>query len=403
MSLSLDQRLRGSRRGEIALELFGNAIHFPLANIFLEMLLEGPSDYLLEADLYLLLAAALIQSLVAGSLRHAGRAMPLLTNLIGPLLYTLLEAPFHDDFFAAPHHIAYWLFSLAIAVVQQLQLASPRLRTPLLLLEHLIRTTILLVMYIILEALTGNYQSLSLFLADESHLFVAIVVPILGLVIGSAHLTAERNLSLLRETAGQLREYSEWLLGRELLSQAVDRPEVLRLTRQERVVLFMDIRGFTGWSEERDPEQVVEMINGYYAAGERVWSQARPIKVKHTADELMLVFATATEALDCATGLRREVTLHLNEHGLSAGIGLHVGPLVEGLIGSGSLMAFDVLGDTANCAKRICSAAAGGEILLSEPLLNQLSLPFTHGQRITLRGRDEGLLVAPLSDDTVRT
>jgi class 3 adenylate cyclase len=67
-----------------------------------------------------------------------------------------------------------------------------------------------------------------------------------------------------------------------------------------------------------------------------------------------------------AHALRGALGPQLAAFGLSAGFGIHAGPVIEGLLGSASVKAFDVLGDTVNVAKRLCDAAAGGEILASE-------------------------------------
>jgi class 3 adenylate cyclase len=55
----------------------------------------------------------------------------------------------------------------------------------------------------------------------------------------------------------------------------------------------------------------------------------------------------------------------LAEYGLTAGIGLHSGPTVEGLLGSPDVRLYDVIGDTVNVAKRLCDQALGGEVLLT--------------------------------------
>ncbi len=45
MRTQLDERLQGSRRSRFLLELFGNSLHFPLANIFLELILDSGRAY----------------------------------------------------------------------------------------------------------------------------------------------------------------------------------------------------------------------------------------------------------------------------------------------------------------------------------------------------------------------
>jgi len=54
----IEHRFSGSPRSRFALEFFKNSAQFPLANILLEMLVEGPLHYLLALDLYVMVFAA---------------------------------------------------------------------------------------------------------------------------------------------------------------------------------------------------------------------------------------------------------------------------------------------------------------------------------------------------------
>ncbi len=218
----------------------------------------------------------------------------------------------------------------------------------------------------------------------------------LGLIIGFANLTADRYLSLLKQTLAQLRIYSEWLLGRRLLQQALKDPSSLRLARSERAVLFMDVRNFTHWSESYSPEAVVNLLNEYYRISESVLTQHEAIKFKFSADEVMAVFPTIDATIHAALELRKRIGEFLANYRLGAGIGLHAGPLVEGLLGgSTSVRFYDVIGDTVNTAKRIESAAQGGEILISDAAREMAAqtFPMGAGREITAKGKDEPLIV----------
>ena len=254
-------------------------------------------------------------------------------------------------------------------MAQELRLrsADERVRVAATLAENVVRAAIIVVMYAIFEA-TSNPRNATIagFFADPSHGYVAASLLALGLVIGVAQVTADGYLALLRSTASQLKRYSELAMGRRVLERAVEDEASLVPTRRERSVLFLDIRGFTSWSEHRPPEEVVRMLNGFYAATEEASAPCWPIRIKYTADEAMLVFAEPALALAAARAIRDALAPRLAPFGLAAGFGVHAGPVVEGLLGSESVQAFDVLGDTVNVAKRLCTAASGGEILVSE-------------------------------------
>lgn len=410
MLSELERRLKGSLKGHVIEELFTNSIHFPLANIILELLLSSsqPLAYLLKLDPYIIIVACTIQAYFLGTWKYKGYTFRLLGNIIGPTIYTVFELILEGaEFFESPNHLAYWGFSLLIGLLQEIKYnVSGTARNLLILSEHLVRTNILLVTYWIFETsylqenalFEPGYLSFGGFFSDHSHQYIAIVLILLGLVIGFANITAANYLRMLQGTAKTLRRYSEWFFGRELLSQAVIDSSVLTLQRRERTVLFMDIRGFTRWSETKTPEEVVTMLNAYFDIAEKFWEETTVIKVKHTGDEILAVFATAEDALRTAIQLREAIETFLRAYGLSAGIGLHCGQLVEGLIGSRQVKAYDIIGDTVNTGKRICDQAAGGEILVSQACYTKIRDLVTAAEPkvITAKGKKDTLCLYPV-------
>lgn len=198
-----------------------------------------------------------------------------------------------------------------------------KLSSACIILENLVRTNILLVTYWIFEDITSAASQGALsFLATSSHLFLAIIIQSLGLIIGFAQLKASQYLEVLQRLAEKLKQYSEWLLGSHLLSRALTDPTSLSLTRRNRAVLFMDIRGLTQWSEGRRPEEVVEMLNTCFELAEKTRVQRRIIKSKFTGDEIMIVIADPEDALEIARNLQKIIHEYLSPHALAAGIGV---------------------------------------------------------------------------------
>jgi class 3 adenylate cyclase len=223
-------------------------------------------------------------------------------------------------------------------------------------------------------------------------LFVALLS-----VVGRADRIITIRTDELRKLSAQLKTYSEWFFGKDLLEKVLADSNVLSLARRERTVMFMDIRGFTAWSESRSPEEVVGMLNRYYHASETIFKQHGAIKFKFSADEAMAVFARAAQATTAALDLRDAVKSLLADSDLGAGIGLHTGALVEGLLGSDEAKFYDVIGDTVNTAKRIEGNAIRAEVLASDDTRKLLGTKFSIGQarQVAAKGKGE-LTVYPI-------
>lgn len=103
----------------------------------------------------------------------------------------------------------------------------------------------------------------------------------------------------------------------------------------------MDIRGFTTWSEHRTPEE--QLLNSYYQIIEQVFSGYQVIKYKLSADEAMAIFPDPTTAIQAAIMIRSHVQPLLDHQQLGVGIGIHHGPVVEGLLGSRGVRFYDVI------------------------------------------------------------
>jgi adenylate cyclase len=131
-------------------------------------------------------------------------------------------------------------------------------------------------------------------------------------------------------------------------------------------VLFTDIRDFTALSETRTPEQVVRLLNRYFERMSRAVEAGGGLVNKYIGDALMAVFgvpvtmdAPERAAVETALAMRWELTA-LNEElategipAIRTGIGIHVGDVLAGNIGSSARMEYTVIGDTVNIASRV--------------------------------------------------
>lgn len=142
--------------------------------------------------------------------------------------------------------------------------------------------------------------------------------------------------------------------------------------RRRVTVFFSDIRGFTSFSEDVEPEVVVEMLNTFLREQAEVVKEFHGDIDKYVGDELVAVFQgddMVENAVRCAVKIQRQMERLRAEHpewDVSVGIGVNTGEVVMGAMGSEDRMDYTILGDTVNVGARLCSLAGRGQTLLSE-------------------------------------
>ena len=143
--------------------------------------------------------------------------------------------------------------------------------------------------------------------------------------------------------------------------------------RREVAILFADIRGYTAFSESRDPELVVEVLNYYFQRQADLVAAHHGDIDKFVGDQIMAIFHgedMAANAVACSLAIH-DVMVELGaehpEWGLDIGIGVDMGGVVMGAMGSKQRMDYTVLGDHVNLAARLCSYAAAKETIISAP------------------------------------
>lgn len=160
--------------------------------------------------------------------------------------------------------------------------------------------------------------------------------------------------------------------------------DVERSQRLEMAVLFSDIRGFTAYAEAREPEVIIAMLNAWLGFQSELVLQYGGVVDKFVGDEVLALFIgedAVARAWDCARHIQKHsriLALERNEQ-LTVGIGLHYGPVVMGNVGAGDRLDYTVIGSTVNLASRLCSAARGGELLITEETMNRLGAESHHG------------------------
>ncbi len=198
-----------------------------------------------------------------------------------------------------------------------------------------------------------------------------------------------RNYEAVRAFAEKTRDTFERFVPPSVVDQVLEQDNVgLGGTRQEISVLFADIRGYSTWSENAEPEAVIETLNHYLSIAAEVILGWDGTLDKFMGDGLMAIFNAPKRqidhvhrATDAALALMQAAQEVNNLHGyqLAYSVGVHVGEAVVGYIGTQRAMNYTAIGDVVNLAKRLQESAAPGQILISEDAIKRL------GQQVKAR------------------
>jgi adenylate cyclase len=151
--------------------------------------------------------------------------------------------------------------------------------------------------------------------------------------------------------------------------------------RREITALFADLRGFTAFAEQAEPEEVLGVLRQYHTAvGELAVANAGT--VEHFAgDGLMVFFNDPTPVTDhqlaavrTACEMRERfgslsTAWHKRGYELGLGIGIAAGFATIGRIGFEGRYDYGAVGNSVILASRLSGAAAAGQILVSQRVL----------------------------------
>jgi GAF domain-containing protein len=151
--------------------------------------------------------------------------------------------------------------------------------------------------------------------------------------------------------------------------------------RREITALFCDLRGFTGFSESSDPEDVMALLREYHAAiGEIIVRYSGTLE-RYAGDGVMVVFNDpipvdnpALQAVQMALEMREAIGALTEKwrelgHEIGFGIGIAHGYATLGTIGFEGRFDYAAIGTVSNVASRLCDEAKPGQILVSPRVL----------------------------------
>ncbi len=263
--------------------------------------------------------------------------------------------------------------------------------------------------------LIASYFFLTCYLLIQHDIWLNFATPTANLIVLVAVGTVFKLLTEERQSR-QIRAMFSSYVTERLVNEMIKNPEMARLGGEKReiTVLFSDVQGFTTYSENHKPEEVVAILNEYLGEMTRIVLKWEGILDKFIGDAIVVFWGApmkqedhAERAVRCALEMQRrlaELKLTWEADGrepLYSGIGINTGEAIVGNIGAeGQKMDYTVIGDHVNLGARVEGLTRRYDvpILITEYTVDALrpgiadgSLPgldITGLERVIVKGKD---------------
>ena len=205
---------------------------------------------------------------------------------------------------------------------------------------------------------------------------------------------AQRELTVERKRSDDLLHN---ILPKSIAKRLRENPTAIAESVDNATVLFADIVGFTPFSSELPPDQIVELLDLLFGKFDDLCEDRGIEKVKTIGDAFMAVAGIprpdpdhAASIVELAFDMQRAATAiaPLWPTDLSLRIGISSGPVVAGVIGR-RRFAYDLWGDTVNTASRMESHGLPNRIQVSESTYELLKdrYAFSDPQEMDIKGK----------------
>ena len=245
--------------------------------------------------------------------------------------------------------------------------------------------------------LVGNMDLLKFFTLN----FFLLGMNLIGMILGYAAERTNRLAFLQRLLIEQQRREADRLLLNVLPDSVAE-----RLKRGEAVadqfdlagILFADIQGFTPYSADKRPDEVVRILNCIFSAFDSLTEKHALEKIKTIGDAYMVVSGLPEprpDHLDALAHMALDMHAVMDQYrreGLCdfrLRIGMHAGPVVAGIIGL-KKFSYDLWGDTVNVASRMESCGIAGEIQVTEEVYRLLQHKYLFQPRGLIEVKGKG-------------
>jgi adenylate cyclase len=184
------------------------------------------------------------------------------------------------------------------------------------------------------------------------------------------------------ERLGRLKSFFSPQLAEAIVAGGGE--ELLKTHRREISVVFIDLRGFTTFTDRAEPEEVMELLHAYHASMGRIVLEHGGTLERFAGDSVMVFFndpvpveRPAEHAVRMALAMQAAFPALGDEwqkrgYELALGCGIAQGYATLGAIGFEGRWDYAAIGNVTNLASRLCAEASGGQILVDRKTMAKI-------------------------------
>ena len=183
------------------------------------------------------------------------------------------------------------------------------------------------------------------------------------------------------ERMNRLKRYLSPQIAETILA---DEENLFKTHRREITIVFLDLRGFTAFSDSAEPEEVMDFLRDYHAEmGKLIFKFAATLE-RFMGDGIVVIF---NDPIRCENHVQKAVEMALEMRDrvkelrtawlkkgfdLDLGVGLAAGYATLGTVGFEGRMDYGTVGNLPNLAARLCAEARGGQIITDQKTMTKI-------------------------------
>jgi adenylate cyclase len=182
------------------------------------------------------------------------------------------------------------------------------------------------------------------------------------------------------ERLNRLKRYLSPQIAETILAEE---EKLFKTHRREITIVFLDLRGFTAFSDNAEPEEVMDFLRDYHAEMGRLVFKFEGTLERFMGDGIVVIF---NDPIRCENHVQKAIEMSIEMRDrvkqlriawlkkgfdLDLGVGLASGYTTLGTVGFEGRMDYGTVGNLPNLAARLCAEAKGGQILTDQKTMSK--------------------------------